>query len=83
MQCQSRKKIEDAKENVKEADQNLINAQDQYEKDWQQFKNEVESKIAANEKSIDEFKAEMKTASSKFRTKYEKEVVVLKQKILN
>lgn len=80
MQCQSRKKIEDAKENVKEADQNLINAQDQYEKDWQQFKNEVESKIAANEKSIDEFKAEMKTASSKFRTKYEKEVVVLERK---
>jgi hypothetical protein len=80
LQCQSRKKIEDAKENVKEADQNLINAQDQYEKDWQQFKNEVESKIAANEKSIDEFKAEMKTASSKFRTKYEKEVVVLERK---
>jgi outer membrane murein-binding lipoprotein Lpp len=74
------KKVEDAKENVKEADRNLINAQDQYEKDWQQFKNEAESKIAANEKSIDEFKAEMKTASNKFKTKYEKEVMVLEQK---
>ena len=58
----------------------MFSLQDQYEKDWQQFKNEVESKIAANEKSIDEFKAEMKTASSKFRTKYEKEVVVLERK---
>jgi hypothetical protein len=74
------KKVEDAKENVKEADQNLINAQDQYEKDWQQFKNEAELKIATNEKSIDELKAEIKTASVKFRTNYEKEVVVLEQK---
>jgi outer membrane murein-binding lipoprotein Lpp len=74
------KKVEDAKENVKEADQNLVLAQDQYEKDWQQFKNEAESKIAANEKSIDELKTEIKTASIKFRTHYEKEVVVLEQK---
>jgi hypothetical protein len=40
----------------------------------------VELKINANEKRIAEFKAEIKTASGKFRAKYEKEVVVLEQK---
>jgi outer membrane murein-binding lipoprotein Lpp len=74
------KKVEDAKENVKEADQDLVNAEDQYAKDWQQFKSEAELKIAANEKSIDEFKKEIKTASIKFKTNYEKEIVVLEQK---
>jgi RNase adaptor protein for sRNA GlmZ degradation len=71
LQRQSRKKVENAKENAKEADQKLINAQDQEEKDWQQFKNEAELKIATNEKSIDELKAEIKTAFVKFRTNYE------------
>jgi hypothetical protein len=81
LQRQSRKNIENAKENAKEADQKLINAQDQEEKDWQQFKNEAELKIATNEKS-DELKAEIKTAFVKFRTNYEKEVVVLEQKYI-
>ena len=74
------KKVEDAKENVKQANQDLKDAQAQYEKDWQQFKTDAESKITANEKSIDEFKAEIKTASKKFKAKYEREVVVLEQK---
>lgn len=37
-------------------------------------------KIDANQKSIDELKTEIKTASSKFKAKYEKEVMVLEQK---
>ena len=44
------------------------------------IQSEAESKITANEKSIDELKTEIKTASIKFRTHYEKEVVVLEQK---
>ena len=55
-------------------------AQAQYEKDWQQFKSDAELKISANLKSIDEFKAEIKKASKKFKAEYEKEVAVLEQK---
>jgi len=68
------KKVEDAKENVKQANQELKDAQAQYEKEWQQFKSEAELKISANEKSLNEFKVEIKTASKKFKDKYEKEV---------
>jgi len=73
-------KVEDAKENVMEANQDLKEAQALYEKEWQQFKSEAELKIDANQKSIDELKAEIKTASSKFKAKYEKEVLALEQK---
>ena len=73
-------KVEDAKENVIEANQDLKEAQALYEKEWQQFKSNAESKIIANEKSINDLKAEIKTASAKFKAKYEKEVVVLEQK---
>ena len=72
--------MEDAKENVKQANQELKEAQAQYEKEWQQFKSDAELKIDANQKSIDEFKVEIKTASSKFKAKYEKEVLALEQK---
>ena len=74
------KKVEDAKENVIEANQDLKEAQALYEKEWQQFKSEAELKIDANQKSIDELKAETKIASNKFKAKYEKEVIVLEQK---
>jgi hypothetical protein len=47
------KKVEDAKENVIEANQDLKEAEAQYEKEWQQFKSEAELKIDANQKSID------------------------------
>jgi len=73
-------KVEEAKENVKQANQDLKVTQAQYDKEWQQFKSDAELKINANEKRIDEFKVEIKTASAKFKAKYEKEVVVLEQK---
>lgn len=58
----------------------MKDAQAQYEKEWQQFKSDAELKISANEKSINEFKVEIKTASKKFKVKYEKEVAALEQK---
>jgi len=73
-------KVENAKENVRQANQDLKDAQAEYLKEWQQFKNDVELKISANEKSINEFKEEIKRASPTFKAKYEKEVVVLEQK---
>lgn len=74
------KKVEDAKEGVKEAQQDLKVAKNEYEKEWLQFKSDAEAKILSNQKIIDEFKLEIKTASSKFRVKYEKEIYLLEQK---
>ena len=76
------KKVEDAKQNVVEANQELKDAQAQYDKDWHQFKNDAELKIRANERSIDTLKLEMKTASIKFKSKYEKDVTMLENKNL-
>lgn len=76
----NQKKVDAAKENVKQANQELKDAQAKYEQEWQQFKSDAELKISANEKSINEFKAKMKTEGTKFKAKYEKEVAVLEQK---
>jgi hypothetical protein len=70
----------DAKENVKQAYQDLKDTQTDTISDWQQFKIDAKVKIDANEKRIDEFKANMKTANKKFKAKYKNEVVVLEQK---
>lgn len=71
---------ENAKETVKQANQDMIDAQAQYEKEWQQFKSDTELKINANQKNIDDFKTAMKTTSKKFKAKYENEVLTLEQK---
>ncbi|MCW8809648.1 MAG: hypothetical protein OQK64_01695 [Ignavibacteriaceae bacterium] len=70
---------EDAKEEVKQANQAMIEAQAQFEKEWQQFKNDAELKIEANQKKIDDFKVAMKATSNKFKDKYENEVLTLEQ----
>jgi F0F1-type ATP synthase membrane subunit b/b' len=76
----NRDKVENAEENVKKANQELIDAKAQYEKEWQQFNTDAELKISANEKKISDFKALIKTASGKSKAKYEKEVLELEQK---
>ena len=74
------KKVEDAKEDVEKANQDMNDAQAQFEKEWQQFKSDAELKINANQQKIDDFKVAMKTTSAKFKAKYENEVVTLEQK---
>ena len=73
-------KVTDAKENVKQAQQDLKNVQSENDKEWRQFKKDAELKIKANEDRIDEFKAETKKAGNKLKNKYEQEVAVLEQK---
>lgn len=73
-------KVDDAANTVKQANQDLKDTQAQYEKEWQQFKNEAEMKINNNEKRLDEFKAEMKKTSTNFKAKYENKVLTLEQK---
>jgi protein subunit release factor B len=75
--CESNR--ENAKEDVKQANQSMIEAQAQFEKEWQQFKNQAELKIDANKKKIDDFNVAMKTTSEKFKTKYENKVLTLEQ----
>jgi hypothetical protein len=74
------KNRENAVDKVKQANQDMVNAQAQYEKEWQQFKNDAVSKISANQKNIDDFKTAMKKTSKKFRAKYENQVLTLEQK---
>ena len=68
------------KEKVKQANQDMVDAQAQYEKEWQQFKSDIELKINANQKNIDDFKTAMKKTSKKFKAKYENQVLTLEQK---
>ena len=70
----------DAKEEVQKANQALLDAQTQYEKEWQQFKSDADLKISNNEKRIDEFKAEIKKTGAKFKAKYSNKVLTLEQK---
>ena len=73
-------KVQNAKENVGDAKQELKNAQSAYLAEWQTFKRESELAIAANEKRIDAFKEKMEKAGPKVKAKYDKEVAALEQK---
>ena len=73
-------KVTDAKENVKQANQELKDVQSENDKEWAQFKKEAELKIKSNENRIDEFKAETNKVGNKLKNKYDQEVVVLEQK---
>jgi hypothetical protein len=74
------KKVEAAEENVAKANKELISARADYTSEWQQFKDEANLRIRANQDRIEKFKAELKTANGKYKVKYEKEVGVLEQK---
>ena len=71
---------ENDQEEVRKANQEMIDAQAQFEKEWQQFKTETELKIDANQRKIDDFKVAMKTTTAKFKAKYENQVLTLEQK---
>lgn len=71
---------DETKENVKQENQAMIEAQVQYENEWQQFKKDAESRINAIQTKIDEFKLAMEKTSLNFKTKYENEILTLEQK---
>lgn len=68
-----------AKDDVKQANQDMIDAQAQFEKEWQQFKSDAEVRINDNEKKIADFKSAMKATTTRFKAKYENEVLTLEQ----
>jgi transcription-repair coupling factor (superfamily II helicase) len=71
---------DNTKEEVEKANQEMIDTQAQFEKEWQQFKSDTELKIDANQKQIDDIKAAMQTTTAKFKAKYENRVLTLEQK---
>ena len=71
---------DNAKDDLEKANQEMIDTQKQIEQEWQQFKSDAELKINTNQQKIDDFKAAMKTTSTKFKAKYENEVLTLEQK---
>jgi transcription-repair coupling factor (superfamily II helicase) len=73
-------KADQSAENVKEASQEMKDAQAQYEKEWKQFKDDAELKISTNEKKIDAIKTEMGKTGPEFKAKYENTVLTLEQK---
>jgi peptidoglycan hydrolase CwlO-like protein len=66
------KKLENAKDNIKMAAQDLKDIHTENETEWQQFKNDAEVRINDNEKRIDEYSTEIKTTGGKIKEKYEK-----------
>ena len=74
------KKADEAANTVKQANQDLKDAQAQYEKEWEQFKNDAELKISTNGKKIDAMKTEIKKTGTAFKAKYENTVLTLEQK---
>lgn len=66
--------------NVEQANQDMLDEQAKYEKEWQQFKSNAELKITANQNKIDELKAAMKTTSANFKDKYENIILTFEQK---
>jgi hypothetical protein len=74
------KNRENTQKDVEQANKEMMDEQAQFDKDWQQFRNDAELKINANEKKIDDLKLAMRTTSAKFKTKYENQVLTLEQK---
>ncbi|MGD0709613.1 MAG: hypothetical protein ABR968_00380 [Bacteroidales bacterium] len=73
----SAKKVNDAKDKVEIANQELSQA---IKDSIQQFKNESEDKINANAKSLADFKARIANEKADIKIKYEKKLADLDQK---
>jgi hypothetical protein len=83
--CQSSAdKIENAKENVKDAEDKMVEAKQNLNiainDSIQLFKKESEEKISAFEKDIAEFKAKITTVKEETKDEYEKKLASIEQK---
>ncbi|MBK7373932.1 MAG: hypothetical protein IPJ09_21445 [Saprospiraceae bacterium] len=73
-------KVDNAKDNVTVAKENLIQAQEDYKTEVVNFKNETNEKLTANEKAFADFKIQMETAKKDVKATYEKQIAALEQK---
>ncbi len=77
----SEQKLADAKVNAIEANQNVKEAvQAEANDEWLKFKAAYEVKIAENDSIVAAYKAKMKKADGKLKTKYDKKIDALEKK---
>lgn len=76
----SAKKVENAKENVTEANIDLEKANREYLEEVEMFRRENEEKFIQNVRSIEEFKARIKLQKKSARAEYNKKIADLEQK---
>ncbi len=74
------KKVENAQENVNDAQLNLEKAEADYVADMEKFKRETDDRIVTNQKSIDDFNAKISTEKKEAREEYRKRINELEQK---
>ena len=79
-QKQKAEKLENAEENVIEAQQELNEAVIDSTNEYDRFKAESEAKLIANDVKIAALKDQLKTDKKEIRTKYEKQLTELEQK---
>ena len=82
--CQSSKKIESARDNLQDARENVVEANNELSlalnDSIQQFKKESKEKISSYEKTIAEFKIKIANAKKENKAQYEKKLAWLEQK---
>jgi predicted nucleic acid-binding Zn-ribbon protein len=76
----SEEKVEEAKENLDEAQKELEIANEEYLKDFEQFKLEAANKIEANNKSIKDFNDRIADKKMKAKEMYQNKIADLDQK---
>lgn len=73
-------KVENAQNNVIQANVDLIKANEEYLNDVAKYKKETDEKIAANSKSIEDFNTRIKNEKKAAKADYKKKIAVLEQK---
>lgn len=76
----SSQKVENAENNVIEANEDLDKANQEYLDEIESYRRETADKIAANNKSIEEFNARIENEKEQARAEYRKEIAALEQK---
>jgi hypothetical protein len=76
----SAEKVENAEQNVIEANEDLNNANIEYLADVEKYRKETADKIAANNKSIAEFKARIANEKEDAKVAYNQKIIVLELK---
>jgi predicted small secreted protein len=76
----SAEKVENAQQDLKEANKDLDKANQEYLAEVAAYKKEAADKIATNEKSIAEFKARKASEKQEAQADYEKKIDALEQK---
>jgi F0F1-type ATP synthase membrane subunit b/b' len=76
----SAEKVENAQNNVKEANKDLDKANQEYLEDVENYRKETASKISANYQSIVDFNAKIEHETKKVKANYKKKITELEQK---